>query len=72
MTELLYRYNGIGPARAPGDSGQIDNLAGLRSGNHSLEVGIFAALGVAFPLFGSALIAPLFFVLLLLSTDTFS
>ena len=40
---------------------ESENLAGLRSGNDSLEVGIFAALKFTVPPFGSALIATLFF-----------
>jgi hypothetical protein len=53
-------------------SRQVDNLTGLRSRNHSLEVGIFAALEFTFPPFSGALKATLFLVQLFLSTDPLS
>jgi hypothetical protein len=53
-------------------SGQLDNLAGLWSGNDSVEVRIFANFTGLFPALGHALDAALFLVQLFLPTDTFS
>jgi hypothetical protein len=50
---------------------EIENLTGLRSGNHALEVGIFAALRFALP-FSGALISALLLVHLLLSANPLS
>lgn len=51
------------------DSGiQVDNLSGLRPRHHSLEVGVFAALGSPLLALGVALNFTLLLVLLLLSS----
>jgi len=47
-------------------------LTGLRTGNDSLEVGIFAALEFGLSPFSGALIAPVFLVQLFLFTGPFS
>jgi hypothetical protein len=51
---------------------QVGNLAGLRPGNHSIKVGILAALEFAFPPLGGALSATVLLVELFLSTDPLS
>jgi hypothetical protein len=53
------------------NSGQVDNLAGLRSRNHSLKVCVFALAG-PFLTFGSALDATLLLLLYFLFASTFS
>jgi hypothetical protein len=53
------------------NSGQVDNLAGLRSRNHSLKVCVFALAG-PFLTFGSALDATLLLLLYFLFAGTFS
>jgi len=50
----------------------LDNLAGLRPGNHAFKVSIFAALEFTFAAFSNALSAPLFLGLLLLSSNALS
>ena len=54
------------------DLGQVDNLTGLGSRNHSLEVCVLAAFAGPFFAFGNALKTPLLFLLLFLSAGTFS
>ena len=54
------------------NSGQIDNLTGLRSWNHFLEVCIFAAFAGPFLTLSRALDATLLLLPLFLSAGTFS
>jgi hypothetical protein len=54
------------------DSGQVNNLTGLRSGNNSLEVCVLAAVAGSFLTFSRAFDATLLLLLLFLSAGTFS
>jgi hypothetical protein len=51
---------------------QVDDLTGLRAGNDSLEVSVFAALELAFAPLGGALVATLLLVRLFLSANSLS
>jgi hypothetical protein len=54
------------------DSGQVNNLTGLRSGNNSLEVCVLAAVAGSFLTFSRAFDATLLLLLLFLPAGTFS
>ena len=54
------------------NSGQFDNLTGLRSRNYSFEVGVFAAFTGPFLTFSYALDATLLLLLYFLFAGTFS